>query len=102
LVYLAHRHGIQGGSFNSTLLPQDLWVTKPEKIDDIETGLKWDWRVGGLAGRTNVALFHAWITDLIQYFNSDNLQVPTYTANVGLATVHGGEVDVTVFPTENL
>lgn len=97
LVYLAHRHGYRTGGFGARATTEaGLRRTfEPEIVDDIEVGLKADWRFdGGAFLRTNLALYHSEYKD-IQRLLQDNTVIPitTVTANAQKARIKGGEFE---------
>jgi iron complex outermembrane receptor protein len=101
LFYAAHRHGFKGGQFNANVINPADRVVRPEYVDDVEAGLKSDWTVGSMRGRTNFALYYSWWTDIVQT-TYDVQTATTFSKNVAKATVNGGELEVTVFPAAGL
>jgi iron complex outermembrane receptor protein len=63
----------------------------PETTVSTELGAKWDWSVGALMGRTNVAAYHLDIANLIRTYVSPTATV--YNANSAQATNDGLEVE---------
>ncbi|CAN5184679.1 TonB-dependent receptor [soil metagenome] len=58
LVYIASRKGYRaGGFFNAPRAPIEFLPYNPELITDYELGLKADYRIGNVRGRTNVAIY---------------------------------------------
>lgn len=98
LTYLAHRHGFKGGAFNPSALDPALVQVEPEYVDDVELGLKWDWSVNDIHGRTNIALYYQWYEDIVTntHFLDDNNQAFTLNFNSAEATIKGGEIETTV------
>jgi iron complex outermembrane receptor protein len=97
LVYLAHRHGYKGGGFNpGTINPADR-VVDPEHVNDLELGLKLDWSLGRLSGRTNFAAYHTWYTDIVRTEVRVTNNVPeSINSNVAEAAIRGGELETTL------
>ncbi|MGH8447287.1 MAG: TonB-dependent receptor [Solimonas sp.] len=102
LLYVATRKGYRAGAW-SARPPSDtaFIVTEPEHVTDVEIGSKNDFRLGGSALRTNIALFTADYTNIQRLLsktttNPDNgvTTVGTVVA-VGDATVRGVELDFT-------
>src|SRR5262249_25011510 len=67
LLYLTTRQGYKSGGFNivaasigATSSP--FFTYRPEKVRDVELGIKSDWAWRGVKGRTNVAFFNSWLT----------------------------------------
>ena len=97
LVYLAHRHGYRTGGFGARAGTEaGLRRTfQPEVVDDIEGGVKADWRFGdGMFLRTNIALYYSAYKD-IQRLLTDPTTIPitTVTVNAQKAHVKGGEFE---------
>jgi iron complex outermembrane receptor protein len=101
LVYLAHRHGYRTGGFGARAGTEaGLRRTfKPETVDDIELGVKADWRMGDMFLRTNFAGYYAKYND-IQRLLTDPAAVPptTVTTNAGKARIWGIEADILFRP----
>ena len=68
LVYLAHRRGFKPGGINGTSaaagIPGSRDTYDPETLDDIEVGIKADWQLGSVSGRSNVAFYNSWYEDV--------------------------------------
>ena len=66
LLYAATRRGYVAGSFNKIAPPNqpDLNTYAPEIVEDVELGLKSEWRVAGIPVRANIAAFDSWYTDI--------------------------------------
>ncbi|ATE66507.1 TonB-dependent receptor [Rhizorhabdus dicambivorans] len=101
LVYIAHRHGYRTGGFGARAGTEaGLRRTfSPETVDDIEIGVKADWRMGDAFLRTNFAGYYAKYKD-IQRLLTDPLAVPptTVTTNAGRARIWGIEADILFRP----
>ena len=104
LVYVVSRQGYKSGGFNiiaatvgDTSSP--FFTYKPERLSDVEIGVKADWSLGGARGRTNVALYNSWYRDAQVNTSAiiDNLQ-EAVTANAARATIRGVEVENTLQP----
>lgn len=67
LVYGTTRHGFKAGDINLSQIvfagdprvPESILFFNPEKVADYEVGVKADWQVGSIAGRSNVAIYTA-------------------------------------------
>lgn len=101
--YLAHRHGFKGGAFNpGAALASDLLV-EPEYVDDIELGLKMNWQLGSMEGRTNIALYHQWYDDIVRsVFVLVGSSASVVQRNVAQAEISGLEIEATIIPTDHL
>ena len=66
----------------------------PEAVDAVELGLKSDWSLGELAGRTNLAVYKSWYNDA-QVLNNVVIGVASTTAtqHAAKATITGFEVE---------
>ena len=105
LLYLAHRHGYRTGGFGARASTEaGLRRTfSPETVDDIELGVKADWRIGDMFLRTNLAAYYAKYND-IQRLLTDPAAVPptTVTTNAGKARIWGIEADILFRPIQML
>jgi iron complex outermembrane recepter protein len=67
LAYVAHRRGFKPGGINGTSVaanvPGAQPIYDPETVDDVEVGLKADWGIGGVAARSNLAIYSQWQSD---------------------------------------
>jgi iron complex outermembrane receptor protein len=98
LLYLASRQGYKSGGFN--IVAASIGATSnpfftygPEKVRDVEVGMKADWSVGELKGRTNIALYNSWLTNAQVNTSAlfGNLQ-EAVTANAAKAIIRGLEL----------
>jgi len=65
LLYATHRTGYTRGGINSTAPLQDPnRAFGPERVKDFEVGLKADWALGGIKGRTNIAVYRDKYSDI--------------------------------------
>lgn len=131
MVYLQRRHGYRGVNVNTPLFETPFTTGAvtgctfgacpdlrpfqkigPEKLTDIELGLKNDWRLGDVKGRMNVAAFQSKYTDAVTFFTAQFAGIPTGTpdnptngsvgANAADLTITGVEADLTVVPVDSL
>lgn len=104
LVYLSARHGYLIGGFNNQVSARGGQVFAPEKVDDVEIGLKSDWTLGGAPIRTNIAVFYGEYKDQQRVQNGQTPEGASFVAvaNAGATTFYGLDLDVTYQPTENL
>ncbi|MGD9979080.1 MAG: TonB-dependent receptor [Hyphomonadaceae bacterium] len=103
LYYVAHRHGYRTGGFGARSATEAglRRVFTPEIVNDIEFGVKADWRFGGQFLRTNLALFYADYQDIQRLLSDPTLTPPqTVTTNAGEATIQGAELELLYRPTE--
>ncbi|MDI1296369.1 MAG: TonB-dependent receptor, partial [bacterium] len=99
-LYLATRGAAKAGGWN--LRAGGLPAFSPEKVKDIEAGLKvdlFDRRV-----RFNTAIFHTWKTDNQAIVNSfvTGIGVTQYIQNNGKVRIWGMENEITVIPWEGM
>jgi iron complex outermembrane receptor protein len=109
--YLAHRHGYRSGGFLTA--PNNVALTAPflpEKINDIELGLKTEFDLLGGPARFNSALYHGWYTN-IQRSTTALLQLapapaaPSYvgiTTNASKGRIYGAELEFEWRPVRDL
>lgn len=106
LLYLASRRGYHSGGFNPAAPPGDTanGTYDPEYIIDQELGVKSDWTLAGMRGRTNLALYHQNYTDIQTLVL---VPLPTnpsnqYIKNAGEARVWGVDLDGWIRPVRGL
>jgi iron complex outermembrane receptor protein len=95
LLYVTRRRGYRAGGFNfqGNLVPQFI-PFRPEIVTDNEIGIKADWRLGALTGRTNVALYRDNYSN-VQRSTSFVLNNVFYTSilNAAVGRIQGLEFD---------
>jgi iron complex outermembrane receptor protein len=109
LVYVATRRGYQAGGFtNSANRPSEFTPYLPQTVTDWEVGMKADWQVGGMRGRTNIALYKGEYEDIqrLTSFPAANPSGLPFTQNrilnAATSTIQGLEVDFQIRPVEDL
>ena len=101
-LYLKTDKAFMAGGFNTRPVPPTVNPAfQPESNMDVEGGLKSDMLDHHL--RTNVAIFHAWQSDVQRIVNSVVIEngVPTgtqYVQNAGKTRTYGLELEVTALP----
>lgn len=108
LLYATHRRGYRAGGLNPQAL--DFGVNyEPETVTDFELGLKTDFTLGTMEGRTNFAAFRSKLKDaqVSQSFSTLNpvnnqLALINLIVNAASATIEGLEVDASLVPFEGL
>ena len=99
LVYGSVRRGYKSGGFNpgvgvffGTQVPE--FAFGPEEVDAFELGVKHNWSLGSIAGRTNVALYESRYND-VQVLNNVIIGVAATTAtqNAAEAKIAGIEIE---------
>lgn len=107
LVYAVSRRGYKSGATNpivSLFLGEQhpLFAVRPEKVTDLEFGLKKDWNLGGTAkARTNVAAFYTWY-DNIQVVQRAAISGADIATNANRARVMGVEFEGLLMPVREL
>lgn len=104
LVYAVSRRGYKSGANNPIVTlflggSHPLAPVAPEKVTDLEIGLKRDWNLGGLKARTNIAGFHTWFND-IQVIQRAAIAGADILANAQKARVLGLEFEALLMPSK--
>jgi iron complex outermembrane recepter protein len=107
LLYLVSRQGYKSGGFNIVAatvgdVSSPAFSYKPETVRDVELGLKTEWSLGTLHGRTNLALYNSWY--LNAQVNTSELidnEQEAVTQNAARATIRGLELENTLQPTSS-
>ncbi len=112
LVYAATRRGYRaGGFFNAPRAPLEFLPYRPELITDYELGMKAEYDLGGMRGRTNVAVYTGNFTDaqrntssqeVIQVNGSPVTITRSIIFNVDSARVRGIELEQMLRPWDAL
>ena len=86
--------------------------TEPERLTDVELGVKNDWKIGTVKGRINAATFVSKYDKALQFLNVQALGIPQqvldYPTNASIGvnaanlTIWGVETDLTVVPVDSL
>lgn len=106
MLYLTSREGYKSGGFN--LVAASLGDTSspyfsygPEKVRDVELGIKSDWSLAGARGRTDLALYSSWLSNAQVNTSAlvDNEQ-EAVTTNAAKATVKGIEIQNVLRPAD--
>lgn len=104
LVYAVSRRGYKSGANNpivTLFLGNDypLASVNPEKVTDLEFGIKRDWDFNGLKARTNIAGFYTWFND-IQVIQRAAIAGADILANAQKARVVGLEFEGLLIPSK--
>ncbi len=76
----------------------------PEHVTDVELGVKADWDLWGVHGRTNADIYHSdykaiQVQKLVTLTDAEGeLQTNTVNLNSASATIEGGELEATILP----
>jgi outer membrane receptor protein involved in Fe transport len=101
LLYATTRTGYIGGGVNA-LAPLDSTYRTydPETVNNYEVGVKADWNLGNIRGRTNVALYNDNFKDIQrQSYFIVNGAPASLTSNLAGARYRGLEIETTIIPT---
>ena len=107
LLYVVSRRGYKSGATNpivSLFLGEEhpLFAVRPEKVTDLELGVKKDWNLGGDArARTNIAAFYTWYND-IQVIQRATIAGSDILTNAKKARVMGLEFEGQLVPVRGL
>lgn len=110
MIYATTRGSWRRGGFNPFNPPTPSPVTAaegdggnfflPEKIRDVEAGIKYEGFVGDVPLRANLALYHAWVEDIQKTaYVVIGGTVSSSTVNVPKTRIKGFEADIHVEPT---
>jgi iron complex outermembrane receptor protein len=112
MTYITTRSGFKPGGVNGTSasvqgVPGVSPTFHPEHLHDVEGGLKSTWEIGGVRGRSNIAAYKSWYTDIQR---SETIALPpslgggvtTQTNNIAAAQISGLELENTFKVTNNL
>ncbi|MBV9509246.1 MAG: TonB-dependent receptor [Caulobacteraceae bacterium] len=109
MVYIASRHGYKSGGFNSTTTNANFFTYGPEKLTDIEGGVKSDFHVGQMAFRVNGDVFYDWYTNLqltnVVFIGGTPASIIENTGPDHLpsrAHIYGADLAVTAVPVKSL
>jgi iron complex outermembrane receptor protein len=107
LIYVRSGNAYRPGGFNLTVAPQ-FQKYQPEKVTDVEIGLKTEWNLFGIEARTNVDLFHTdyksiQISRVVSFVDATGAtRVANAFQNASSATIEGGEFEGTFVPVNGL
>lgn len=133
LIYATHRRGYRGVNINTPQFTSiyttggvdpaclagagqcpDLRAVQTvdeEQLDDFELGIKADWSIGSLVGRTNLSAFYTDYTDAVQFVTvrgavptsaQDNPTRSSVAVNAANMTIQGLEFELMLAPTDRL
>lgn len=136
LLYAVHRRGFRAANVNAPLFTTNFTTgglgcisppapaggqcpdlrpfqtTKPEKVNDVELGIKTNWSAGSVRGRFNLSAYQLKLKGLVQFLQSADLGVPSSApdrpqsgslgVNLADQTVRGVEIDAAIMPFDGL
>jgi len=103
LFYIRSGNAYRPGGTNPQV-PVQYQALKPEHVTDVELGVKSDWTLGDVHGRTNFDLFHTdykaiQVNKLVQVIDSTGAtHAATLEQNAASAELEGGELEATIVP----
>jgi iron complex outermembrane receptor protein len=103
LLYVRAGNAYRHGDTNLDVTPQYASYG-PEHVTDVELGVKADWDLWGIHGRTNADLYHSdykdiQVQDLVTLVDAAGILHPnTINLNAASATIEGGELEATLLP----
>ncbi len=100
LLYVGVRRGYKSGGFNLNTPEHSAYsIFRPERVTDLELGVKTDWEFLGIKARTNIAAFHTDYSNIQRTVSVliNGLSAPV-TENAAVATIQGVELEGTVIP----
>lgn len=98
LIYVTARRGYNPGGFNAFAPAPNLRIYQPEHLTDIELGVKSDWKLWGMQGRTRVDAFHDHYTGIQRMVGVFTAGANSITENAASATLEGIEFESTFTP----
>lgn len=102
LLYAAHRHGYRSGGIQSRATSEASAVPfDPEKVNDIELGIKSSFDLGGMKMRFNADVYQAWYKGLqrqISFISPVSGTLVSGLINAADSTVKGVEVEANLVP----
>ena len=102
LLYVTARRGYNPGGFNAYAPSPDLRKYQPEHLNDVEIGVKSDWTLMGVQGRTSLDAYHDDYTDIQRNVGVFIDGPATITENAAAATLEGIEFEGTLKPVERV
>jgi iron complex outermembrane receptor protein len=104
LLYAGARRGYRAGGANGLDADgNELPDFGPEYVNDVEFGIKSDWRIANFPIRTNAAIYYQDYTDIqVQHFTLVDDDLVQLTANAAAATLWGAELEAQLQLTSNL
>lgn len=103
MYYATLSKGYKSGGFSPLINVPSRFAFDPEYVRNLEFGVKSDWALAGMPVRTNAALFYDKYTQQqLQISQVVNGLFANFTDNVGKSTLYGGELELTLLPTDRI
>jgi iron complex outermembrane receptor protein len=107
LIYVRSGNAYRPGGFNLNVSASQEKF-QPEHVTDVEVGVKTDWDVLGIHGRTNADVYHTdykaiQVQELVQVIDSQgNPHVNSAYQNAASAYLEGAELEATIVPVKGV
>ena len=102
LLYVTGRRGYNPGGFNVYSPTPDTRKYQPEHLLDVEAGVKANWTLWGMQGRTALDGFHDHYTNIQRNVAVVGNGINTITDNAALATLEGIEFEGRIAPIQSV
>jgi iron complex outermembrane receptor protein len=102
LLYATGRRGYNPGGFNAYAPTPQTRKYQPESVVDVEAGVKANWTLWGMTGRTALDAFHDHYTNIQRNVAVVGNGINTITENAALATLEGIEFEGRISPIESV
>ncbi len=102
LIYATGRRGYNPGGFNVYAPTPGQRKYQPEHLLDVEAGVKSNWTLWGMQGRTALDAFHDHYTNIQRNVAVVGNGINTVTENAALATLEGIEFEGRLVPIKDL
>lgn len=106
MLYINNSKGYSAGGFNLTAPPQ-IRAFQPESLNNIEGGIKSQWQLGSLRGRTNLSAYYGFYDDIqvaatVLVPTATGTVLSAATTNAAKGHIQGVEAEATILPTDEL
>jgi iron complex outermembrane recepter protein len=102
LLYATGRRGYNPGGFNVYAPTPSTRKYQPEHLVDVEAGVKSNWTLWGMQGRTALDAFHDHYTNIQRNVAGVGNGINTITENAALATLEGVEFEGRISPIDSV
>jgi iron complex outermembrane receptor protein len=102
LLYATGRRGYNPGGFNVYAPTPSTRKYQPEHLVDVEAGVKSNWSLWGMQGRTALDAFHDHYTNIQRNVAVVGAGINTITENAALATLEGIEFEGRISPIDSV
>jgi iron complex outermembrane receptor protein len=103
LLYVTGSRGYREGGFNNITSSSAQFKFQPELVTDVEVGVKSEWELMGVKGRTNLDAYHSAYANIQRSVSDFSAgRAATFTENAATATIEGIEFGGTIVPTKGV